>query len=145
MTRRGLDPSSAIRWLEVANGSGEVIPAYGVMRITGYADGAITVAKPNADDMDPAVLIVNSHVEIAVGENGFGTQDGPMLAAYTGGTPAFNDKAGTTSGAWTLTKDKTGFLALGTGSGGYVLVTNRYRPLVNVICDGGDIEGDYTN
>lgn len=148
MFRPGGDAKSDQRGMEFTNASGEVIPACAIMRITGGSSGVYTVSKPNADAIDPALLIVNGELEVAIGKNGFGTQDGPMLCLYeTGdGTPALGEYWGTEASSWKLQKNVHGFLIhFVTTTTGIVLATNRYRALIDVECVSGAIEGTTLN
>ncbi len=98
-----------IRWLSVYNTSGEQIPAFGLIRVTGADSvGVLQAAKPNADGQQ---VMVNGPVPIPVAAYGSATNDFPNYALYdTGdGTPAVGDTWGAGSGSWKLRKNKAGF------------------------------------
>lgn len=106
------DAWSLARLMLVKNGSGEVVPAYGAMRITGVTNDVYDIAKPNSNSIEPAMLLINGPGEIPIGAEGHGTQATPVRAACTG-TPAADESWGTATGTWTLATGQTGFRAWG--------------------------------
>jgi hypothetical protein len=131
------DTLSQVRWLDVSNDSGEDIPAYAVMRVTGYDSdtGAFLVGKPDANDIDPTVLLVNGPGPIPTDEFGRGTKDYPILAAVTSGSAAA--EVGTVSGSWSLATSHKGFRLWQDVSGGVAVVNAGIRFLWDVSCDDG--------
>lgn len=115
-----------MRWEPVSNASGEVIPAFAAMRVTGVGtDGIFTVAKPNTNDQTSRIFF-NGPVKIAVGEKGNGTPSFPCKAAFdTGdGTPSAGDEWGVENNGWKLRNARSGFLIVGgvDSSGGHAVV-----------------------
>lgn len=112
---------ASVRFVLCQNTSGEVIPAFAVMRITGFSNGALQVAKPNAASMTKVAINGPAAIEIA----GFGnaTLDSPYFVLYeTGdGTPVLGDAWGTENGGWKLRAANEGFCAIGGASGGRAL------------------------
>lgn len=141
MFKLRVDVSSDQRVFPVVNLSGDEVPAYGVMLMTGLYDGAIAITKPIADDMEPAVLLVNGPGVIPDGKRGTGTFDGPMIVLYetSDGTPAAYEEWGTALSSWTLHKNKVGFVAISVVQTGYVLAVNRYRSAIGVMCVGTNV------
>jgi len=117
-------------WLEYRNDSGERIPAFGIVRITGVVvpePGRVllTVAKPDAYGCQ-LQCAVNGPVPIDADRYGLCAR-GPFVAALydTGdGTPAVGQKWGPRSGGWKLRKNTGGFSVVGVtkSSAGLVLV-----------------------
>jgi hypothetical protein len=150
MHRKKGDPWSDFRWLQVLNGDDEDIPAYGVMMMAGLQSGTglITVSRPNTDDIDSGLLLVNGPGIIKAGKIGQATQDGPMIALFDpgGGVPDLGDSLGTVANEWAIAMGatKVGFLAISEveNSSDLLFVSNRYRALVNVECVDGAIVGD---
>lgn len=101
---RNFDP------VPVINTTGEIIPAFGLMRRTGVnSDAQITVAKP---DTDGQLVLVNGPVSIlanAVGAaTGYGNQQ--IIAFDTSdGTPAAGETWGAKNGSWLARKGNAGF------------------------------------
>lgn len=117
-------PISAIRWLPCRNNSGEVVPAFGVVRITGAdTKGIITVAKPNiASDVN---TLVNGPVPIGNGNIGLCTAESPADVLYetADGTPALGEAWGSGSGTFKLRKNNTGYMIVGGVTAGRVLAS----------------------
>lgn len=121
------DPQQQQRLVEFRNASGQIVPSFGVLQITGSEVAGVgrkilTVTRP--DGTAGAVYAVNSHLPVAVGKGGMCTLDFPALAAYaTGdGTPAVNELWGPKSGQFTLAKGLPGFTIIGTPVDGNVLI-----------------------
>ena len=114
--RDNLAPSSQINWLPVYNNSGEAIPAFAAMRISGIMSETLEfqVDKPNANDAVSNILF-NGPVEIPTASYGMGTADMPACARYNtaDGSPSNGDSWGVESGGWKLRDSRTGFLIQG--------------------------------
>jgi len=111
-----------IRWIPFANGAGEEIPGFALLRVTSTdSDGLITVGKPNEDSAQ--LLLVNGPTPVASGGRGDCTFDFPIHMLYdTGdGTPAVGEEWGSANGSWKLNSGKGGFLILGGATSGRVL------------------------
>jgi hypothetical protein len=104
-----------------ANDSGEEIPAYAVMRLTGDVDSShrLKVSKPN--DLQQKFFLVNGSVAVPSGGNGRGSwlsEDAApsgLRVAFDSvdGTPGFGESWGAKSGQWTVAKFRAGFTVLG--------------------------------
>lgn len=106
------------RWIAVTNVSGEEIPAFAPMRITGIdLTNEVKVDKPNAEGM-PQVLI-NGQTPIPVDGVGQATYTFPAYVLHDAvdGSPVAGESWGTAAGEWKLRKHKAGFFACGTSSG----------------------------
>lgn len=110
--------------IPVRNDSGEEIPAYGLMRITGVetVDGVLwyVVNKPNTT-FQP-FYVVNLGVALAINATGFGIIDGPVEALYTTGAPVYSEAWGVKPGQWNLERYYPGFRVLGGTTSGRVWV-----------------------
>lgn len=105
------------------NDSGEEIPAWGVMRITGIQSGndawRLKVGKPNTTIS--SFYLVNSATACPASTDGWGTylwNSGHVLYD-TSVTPAIGEEWGPQDGTWTIRKNHWGFRIIGgtTGSG----------------------------
>ena len=112
-------PLGRIRFVACKNTSGEAIPAFAVMRVTGVTDEVLQVAKPNAASDTKAV--VNGPTPIPIAGFGNATYDSPFFVLYetADGTPTFGDMWGTESGSWKLRAANDGFCALGGAVAGH--------------------------
>ena len=93
-----------IRWLPYRNDSGEIVPPYALLRVTGVAtvNGQTmhTVAKPNASTTH-LVWAFNDGASVAVDGIGLLTFDSPAVAKVnTGVVPTAGAKYGPSSGQW---------------------------------------------
>jgi hypothetical protein len=105
------------------NDSGEAIPPFSVMRITGAeplvagdttSPPVVTVEKP--DTTFHRLYLVNTGEEVPDGKEGIGTYlHHARYVAYndSAGTPAYGEVWGPKSGQWTLEKYRHGFLIQG--------------------------------
>ncbi|MDB5312654.1 MAG: hypothetical protein JWO38_6856 [Gemmataceae bacterium] len=102
-------------WVPVLNTTGEVIPAGGLMKVTGVdpGTGALSVAKP--DTNDDASVCVNGFALIPANGTGQGSFDRRAIVAYdpVDGTPAAGDSWGAKAGTWLAKKSQHGFRVLG--------------------------------
>lgn len=118
------DEEGLTRWLPVLNSSGETVPAFALMRVTGVdtSSGSLIVGKPNADNQTN--LLVNGPCEIPSGLQGIGMWGVPAVVCYdTGdGTPVAGDEWGAESGGWKLRNAKTGYIVSGVLGTGFVSV-----------------------
>lgn len=108
------------QWTEFRNDSGEEIPAFGCIRITGKAvpeAGRIvrTAAKPNTYGAQYNHAF-NGPLKCPIGNYGMCVMGQEMAAVYDSadGTPSFGEKWGPQSGTWKLKKNTGGFLVIGT-------------------------------
>lgn len=113
------------RWLAFRNDSGETIPAFAAMRITGVVTiegrSVIKVDKPNDDNLTN--LLFNSPVNVPSGGYGSGTHEFPCYAKYqTASSAVLDEEWGTESGSWALKKDNTGYLIIGGETSDRVIV-----------------------
>lgn len=101
--------------ISVYNDSGQTVPAYGLMQVTGNLDedgrNYVKITRP-AGAVPPGLLLINGPSEIAV--TGYGTaQSGPKYKLlHDGGTYAAGYTLGINIGAFTATKG-TVFSCLG--------------------------------
>lgn len=101
-------------WFNVSNASGEVIPAYGLMQVSGIdTNGLYTVVKPNASDSWN--ILINDGTAIPIGGTGRGHNDSPAHVHYNtaDGTPAADEEWGVTSGSWKLESEENGARIIG--------------------------------
>lgn len=107
---------SQITWHPVSNSSGETIPAFAAMEITGLDTdtGEFTVDIPSADNATANILF-NGPVEIEADESGAGTYDMPASARYntSDGTPGNGADWGVAANDWKLREGYSGFLIQG--------------------------------
>lgn len=118
------------------NDSGETIPAYGIMRMTGDSTGKgwIVVSKPNTEFK--ALYLVNGPDDVAYQSDSRGSflmGDTASMwdrkALYsTAATPAMGQSWGVISNSWLLHQHGPGFLILGDADGTTVSVM-QYIPL----------------
>lgn len=103
--------------LAFRNDSGEAIPQYAIMRVTGMVTvnsrSILTVAKPNTFGSQYS-HVVNGFVEVASGAYGSCTANFPAKIKYNG-TPAAGEVWGPRSGSWSLEDNTGGFVCLGNG------------------------------
>lgn len=125
-----------IRWMPCQNTTGNDIPGFAVMRVTGIADPTTTdneyvlqVDQPNGS---PALYCVNGPQVIKAQSGstpgwGICSFDFPNFALYdsTSGTPAVNDGWGPKSGSWKLVKGQSGFNVFNQPTEGRVLVMQQ--------------------
>ena len=102
------------------NKSGEDIPPYAAMRLTGsISSDAREVSKPNADSMNSNEIVFNGALVIPANQVFFAdTQFENYYYLKSGESPSIGDDIGTENGEWTLTTSQTGFKERG-GSGRY--------------------------
>jgi len=102
-------------WVEVYNGTSEVIPPYAVMEVSSVSSGIYTVVKPTGNN--PKITLVNGGTAIAPGDYGTGTYDSPTYVLYdtADSTPTLSTSTewGPVSGSWKLRKTHNGFTPLG--------------------------------
>lgn len=118
-------PTPTPKGVHFHNDSGESIPAYAVMRVTGVNSTykipweVLNVAKPNTTLQ--RFYLVNGPVACQANGNGLGTYlwDSSFILYDTGNTPAIGETWGPQDGTWTIKKNRWGFNILGgnTGSG----------------------------
>lgn len=122
------------------NESGETIPAYGVMRITGVSTGqsvpVITVAKPSSTFQ--RLYLVNGPLQVSGDSSrsdlrGFGTwAEGAAFVLYDdASTPAYGDEWGPQNGSWEIKKNRYGFFVIGGATGGESDIVACKQSIVN--------------
>jgi hypothetical protein len=104
-----------IRWQAFRNDSGESIPAFALLRPTGWTSveglPMLTMGKPNADSQEG--LFLNSERSVDTGGFGTCTWDSPGNVAYTGSSPSNGQTWGGKSGSWLLNSGYGGWLVVG--------------------------------
>lgn len=121
-----------ISWFPAKNISGEEIPTYGLVRVTGVtSDGQLEVQKPNTDGQD--VWIAGDGAFINGGFSAITRQ--AMYARYetADGTPANGETWGAGNGSFKLRKGNSGFTVIGNPVNETVLVAPER---------GGGADGD---
>lgn len=108
------------RWLAFRNDSGETIPPFAVLRITGVVTiegrAVLTVAKPNADG--GTFYAVNGAVSVVSGGYGSCTRDAPCMAACDDSvTPSVGEEWGVMSASWELQRGYGGYRVIGVETG----------------------------
>jgi hypothetical protein len=98
-----------LQWHAFKNNSGETIPAYAILRLTGMntINGLtyLTADKPNASE---TAYAVNGPNQVPSGKYGQCVLSGICVFAYDTGSPAFNDSYSAKNAQWTA--NKTGSL-----------------------------------
>lgn len=109
-------PLGDMHWREFRNDSGEEIPAFACMRITGaevVSTGRVTltVGKPNTFGAQYN-HVFNGPLKVANGKYGLCTRSDGAAALYDSadGTPAFGESWGPRDATWKLKKNTGGFL-----------------------------------
>lgn len=125
-------PSARAVWSQqrrfmILNQSGETIPPYAVIRVTGWASNGLyaTVAKPT--DAAEYLHAANGPLEVVTGGYGEATFDFPAFVRYNpeSGSPATGELWQRVPDKWTLGKgdaDKGNFPIIGAADGTIVLV-----------------------
>lgn len=105
-------------WKLFRNNSGETIPPFSVMRITGAESLAtglrMIVAKPN--DAFKTHYLINGPYAVLDGDDGRGTtlaQADNVAYNSSSGTPAVDEEWGAKEDQWTLQKNRPGFIIIG--------------------------------
>jgi hypothetical protein len=127
------DPSPfGVRAISYKNNSGETVPAYGVIKITGTSQNAAGVYIFTGDKPDTWGSqyrhYVNGPIDIADGDGGVCyVPTSPVWAKYdTGDTPAVGEAWGPTDDSWELSQHVGGFEILSAEpDDGKVLVIQR--------------------
>ena len=112
------------------NESGETVPPYGVLKITGWeADrnerDHFTATKPDGSD---GIFLLNSMFPVPDGKIGHLTDHNGMRAKVSGGTPENGEVWGPEDGSWGLVKDAPGFKIVGDFAAGAVRVMFTESP-----------------
>jgi hypothetical protein len=103
------------------NDSGEAVPAYALLRVTGMASvegkNIHTISKPDATYR--LRYLVNGPVEWGIGKQGWGywLWHADYVLYDTGATPAYGETWGPEPSSWTIKKDAPGFLIQGGNTG----------------------------
>ncbi len=104
-------PLDRMDWQAFRNDSGEVVPAFGIMEVTGLTirddDVVLTITKPSTTFGRP--YVINGDSEVSIGGYGNCTNSSPCPQYYTTGTtPAIGDGYGPKPSQWTLEKNYPG-------------------------------------
>src|SRR3990167_10117675 len=137
------------RWLDFRNDSGEEIPAFGIIRLTGVAlpetgELVYTGDKPNTYGSQYSHAINSDAI---VPDNGYGkcTLTFPAVAVYDSadGTPAFGEQWGPRNATWKLKKNTGGFRVLGVSNSDLKLVLVTQDPFLRFrgVTDGAIAAG----
>jgi hypothetical protein len=121
------------------NDSGETIPAYAAMRVTGVVTAAsvpvITVAKPSSTFQ--GLYLVNGPLPVASSGEipSFGTwADQAGFVLYDdANTPAMGEEWGPYDGSWEIKKYRYGFTILGGATGGSTDIVGVVQRQVHVV------------
>lgn len=121
------------------NDSGETIPAFAVMRVTGAAGlgsiPVITVAKPSTDFKRRYLVNGPFPVSGASGQYVFGLGTWAEQSAYVlyddANTPAYGEEWGPSSGSWKIKKYRYGFHIIGGATGGETDRVGCFQTVVN--------------
>jgi len=106
------DSENDIRWVDVYNDSGEEIPAYAVVKVTGTdEDGVLIVTKPDEDSLPPAKLLFTGPAAIPTDGYGAATRDWPARCQFS--VPD-GSTYGTEADNWHLIEGGSGFIPWGT-------------------------------
>lgn len=105
-----------MQWQYFRNDSGETVPPFAVLRVTGTTVNnsmpAITCAKPNATSYN--FYFVNGPFAVRNGKFGQGTYGPHVVARYdTAATPTLDAEWGPQSGSWFLSTAGSGFRIVG--------------------------------
>ncbi len=133
-----VNPQAEMRWLPIRNDSGFIIPAFGVVEMTGVV--AInrrriqTVVRPIRDGIEDAMI--NGPTPIQIGGFGRATRDFPAFALHdTGSTPLHGEAMGAAKDSFFMTSGKSGFLAVGEVGNGLVEVIQQIDRLSTQITE----------
>ena len=112
------------------NESGETVPPYGVLKITGWeADrnerDHFTATKPDGSE---GIFLLNSMFPVPDGKIGHLTDHNGMRAKVKTGSPENGEIWGPTDGDWGLVKDAPGFKIVGDFAAGAVRVMFAETP-----------------
>lgn len=110
------DPTSAQRWIDVFNVSGEVIPPFAALRMVGVnPELAVMVAKP--DTNNSVFVLINGPASVPVNGYGLATNDFPAVAGILT-SAAIGQTLGTVAGFWGLVNTGKGFKSIALGTAG---------------------------
>jgi hypothetical protein len=133
-----LRPFAQMRWRECRNDSGEEVPAFAVLRVTGSTTVrqqlVLTVSKPNAYGSQ-GLHAVNGPQAIASGKSGVCTFSSPAPVLYdTGdGTPAVGERWGPRDSSWKLRKNTGGFQISGSPDSTSGVVLAVVSPMLSFV------------
>ena len=135
------------RWMDFNNVSGEEIPAFAVMKITGLdseSNGRLTADQYDQFGAVYATAINGEHA-VADTKNGKCTFSFPVWVMYdTGDTPALGESWGPVSGEWDARLRGIGFTVIGGAVDGRVLVDRNHDLSFFGELDSGTIAQDAT-
>lgn len=113
-------PHRQQRWVSCKNVGSQTIPAYGVVQVVDASRVEVgrTIIHVKRPTMDGHCnILINSPMPIAEGAFGICTNDFPTYALYGDDTPAVSEVWGSKANAFTLKKNKRGFIILGDPDG----------------------------
>ena len=131
-------PIAQMRWLEFRNDSSEVVPAFGILRITGsITHRRQTVLKVEQSNTHGSQFLhaVNGPQEVSASRYGLCTLDFPAVARYDDGdgTPAFGEAWGPRNGGWKLRKSTSGFQVVGNPDTDASVVLVTHSPMLSFV------------
>lgn len=121
---------AGVRKVTFQNDSGETVPAYACIQLTGTTtlnSRVVFTADQWDGDGSDDIFYFNGPIDVADGETGEAFQ--PNTAQWvlydTEGTPAFQEEWGPVSGSWEIGSDGTGFIIMGGATDGRVLAVAK--------------------
>lgn len=108
-------PLHGLRWLPFRNDSGETVPAYGVVRVTGATErhGQLLLTAAQPDSALRRQYALNGPLPVAAGDYGSCTCDSPWFALRGAGSPEPGQAWGPQPTSWSLVAGRPGFAVLG--------------------------------
>ena len=125
-----------IVWEEFYNESGEQIPAFACMRVTGMTTvqgrNIVKVAKPNTYGSQ-YLHRLNGPLPVEIGKYGICTCSPGAAALYdtADGTPAFGERWGPRDATWKLKKNTGGWAAMGNADTTNGIVIVQQAPMLS--------------
>lgn len=125
-----------IVWEEFYNESGEQIPAFACMRITGMMTlggrNIVKVAKPNTYGSQ-YMHRLNGPLPVEIGKYGICTRSAGAAALYdtADGTPAFGERWGPRDATWKLKKNTGGWMVMGNADATNGVVIVQQAPMLS--------------
>ena len=133
---------SRITWEEFKNDSGEQIPAFACMRVTGMTTlggrNVLTVQKPNTYGSQ-YMHRLNGPFPVEIGKYGICTRSAGAAALYdtADGTPALGERWGPRDATWKLKKNTGGWMVMGNSDATNGIVIVQQAPMLSFVgkCD----------
>jgi len=99
------------------NQTGGVIPANSAVKLNGsFTDGARQVIKPDADSIDPSLIVFSGNTPVPIGKP-FRASTQYETKVAINGSPSAGDAIGTANAQWYLNDGNTGFKSRGVTGG----------------------------